>query len=62
LVRVRYTPYWRVARGTGCVSQATGGWTLVRSLRPGFVRIAAAFDPRRILDAGVRCSSPRARP
>ncbi|MEA2219584.1 MAG: hypothetical protein QOJ35_2210 [Solirubrobacteraceae bacterium] len=62
LVRVRYTPYWRITRGTGCVSQASGGWTVVRSLRPGFIRIAATFDPRRILEADKSCSSPPGQP
>lgn len=56
-VRVRYTPYWRVARGAGCVSRAIGGWTLVRSLRPGTVVVEAAFDPRRLLaPKAPRCS------
>ncbi len=60
-VRVRYTPYWRIARGSGCVSRATGGWTLVRSTRPGSIEIGTAFDPRRLLDRRARCSKPRER-
>lgn len=56
LVRVRHTPYWRVARGSGCVSRARGGWTLVRATAPGALTVRASFDPRRLLDAGPRCS------
>jgi hypothetical protein len=60
-VRVRHTPYWRIARGRGCVSRAIGGWTLVRSLRPGTITVEASFDPRRMLARGSRCSVARAR-
>jgi hypothetical protein len=58
-VRVRYTPYWRVSRGTGCVSKANGGWTLVRSLRAGTISVEAAFDPRRLLEGESSCSTPQ---
>ena len=57
-VRVRYTPYWRIARGSGCVSRAIGGWTLVRATHAGTIDIDTAFDPRRILDRAARCSKP----
>ena len=56
LVRIRYTPYWRVARGRGCVLRGRGGWTLVYALRAGALRVDAAFDPRRLLDGDARCS------
>jgi hypothetical protein len=57
LVRIRFTPYWRVASGHGCVLRGAGGWTLVYALRAGPLRVAAAFDPRRLLDAGgARCT------
>lgn len=55
LVRVRWTPYWRVTAGSACVERATGGWTLVRARRPGTIRVAAKFDPRRIVDRGPSC-------
>ena len=54
-VRVRYTPYWRVVRGTGCVSRSRGGWTHVSAPQGGSVGVAASFDPRRILAPGIRC-------
>ncbi len=55
-VRVRHTPYWRIALGSGCVSRAIGGWTLVRSTRPGTITVDAAFDPRRVLQRDMSCS------
>ena len=29
LVRVHWTPYWAIQRGTGCVEQAPGGYTML---------------------------------
>jgi hypothetical protein len=59
LVRIRFTPYWRVASGRGCVLRASGGWTLVYALRAGTLRIDTAFDPRRLLDSDdAHCSPP----
>ena len=54
-VRVRYTPYWRVVRGTGCVSRAAGGWTHVSAPQAGSIGVSASFDPRRMLAPGIRC-------
>ena len=31
LVLIRFTPYWAVARGRGCVAQTAGGWTSLRA-------------------------------
>jgi hypothetical protein len=59
LVRVRWTPYWRVAAGNGCVERATGGWTLVRAREAGTIRVATRFDPRRIVDQGPACEPAR---
>lgn len=61
LVRVRHTPYWRIASGHGCVSRAAGGWTLVRATRAGAITVTATFDPRLLLDGGPRCSQDAAR-
>jgi hypothetical protein len=60
-VRVRHTPYWRVTHGDGCVSEAIGGWTLVRSLRAGPITVQATFDPRQILEDEPICSDDRPR-
>jgi hypothetical protein len=60
LVRVRFTPYWRVASGQGCVMPGSDGWTLVYSLSTGTMRVDASFDPRRLLDGDARCTRPGA--
>jgi hypothetical protein len=57
LVRIRFTPYWRVASGRGCVLRGRGGWTLVYALSTGTLDVHAAFDPRRLLDSDARCSA-----
>jgi hypothetical protein len=56
LVRVRFTPYWAVVRGDGCVERAAGGWTRVRVRTPGPLRVATRFAPGRIVSRGARCS------
>jgi hypothetical protein len=44
VVRVRYTRYWTVTGGRGCVTAAPGGWTAVSVSAPGVVRVAARFS------------------
>jgi hypothetical protein len=46
VVRVRPTPYWRLATGTGCHGRA-GDWTLVRASQPGVFRVVTRFSPGR---------------
>jgi hypothetical protein len=48
-IRVRYTRYWVIARGEGCVAAAPGGWTSVRARGPGTVVVAARFSLGRAL-------------
>jgi hypothetical protein len=55
VVRVRWTPYWKVQRGAGCVSRAPGDWTRVDVRRGGPLRIGIAFTPLRIMATGRRC-------
>ncbi len=55
LVRVRWTPYWSVAKGTGCVEEANG-FTRVRVQEPGRIRLDVSFAPWRALASGPRCS------
>jgi len=55
-VRVRYTPYWELASGRGCVEPAAGGWTRVRAEQPGRIAVRTRFGLGR-----VRASSPRCR-
>jgi len=60
LVRVRFTPYWGVARGHGCVMRSAAGWTLFFALRSGPMKVATRFDPRRLVTQDARCSrAPR---
>ncbi len=44
VVRVRYTPYWTLARGDGCVGRAAGGWTRVLARGPGELLVRARFS------------------
>ncbi len=55
-VRVRYTPYWELASGRGCIGPAPGGWTQVRAEQPGRIAVQTRFGLGR-----VRASSPRCR-
>lgn len=56
LVRVRWTPYWRLVRGGGCVEPAAGGWTAVRLNRRGTARIRTDFALSRIRATTPRCT------
>src|SRR5262249_27310682 len=55
-VRARFTPYWAVVRGRGCVRSGPDGLTQVVARRPGPIAVGARFDPRRIVDHGPRCT------
>jgi hypothetical protein len=52
LVRVQWSPYWRV-RG-GCVERA-GDWTRVTAKRPGPLHMTTSFSLARVLLRGRRC-------
>jgi len=53
--RVRFTPYWQLAAGHGCVSRAAGDWTQVKAAGAGRVRVVIAFSPARVFSSGPRC-------
>ncbi|MBV8948687.1 MAG: hypothetical protein JOZ95_24915, partial [Solirubrobacterales bacterium] len=55
LIRVRYSPYWAVTAGSGCVAPA-GAFTRLEITRPGPLRIAISFSPTRIAARSPRCS------
>ncbi len=55
-VRVRYTPYWALQQGHGCVRSAPGGWTTVQARMSGTIRVGVDFSLARIFDHGPRCS------
>ncbi|MGN6586134.1 MAG: hypothetical protein ACTHKT_01515, partial [Solirubrobacterales bacterium] len=50
LVRVNFTPYWSIARGTGCILRR-GEWTVARASHPGIFRVAADFSVGRAWNA-----------
>jgi hypothetical protein len=54
-VRVRYTPYWALAGGAGCVAP-DGDFTQVTLRRPGRVRLVIRFALRRIASRSPRCT------
>jgi hypothetical protein len=56
VVRVRFTRYWTVVRGRGCVRRAPGGWTSVRAPVTGTVVVAARFSLARAFGAADTCA------
>jgi hypothetical protein len=54
-VRLRFSPYWALTSGTGCIEEGAGGWTSVRAGRAETVRAAIDFSLGRIFDHGARC-------
>jgi hypothetical protein len=56
LVRVRFTPYWRVDQPGACVLPA-GEWTAIDAARAGRVRLSTRFSVARIGATGPRCTS-----
>ena len=59
LVRVRYTPYWTITSGGGCVSRAPGGWTRVDASTRARVLVRASFSLSRAFSPGRSCSHGR---
>ena len=55
IVRVHFSPYWRIADGPGCVEKA-GDWTRVTARRAGRIRLVTTFAPGRAVSRGRRCS------
>lgn len=56
LVRLRWTPYWSLASGSGCVEESPRGFTRVRIAEPGRIRVGLRFAPWRILGDGSSCA------
>jgi hypothetical protein len=54
-VRVRFTPYWALASGSGCVARAPGEWTEVRARRAGRLRLVIRFSLARVFSDAPRC-------
>jgi hypothetical protein len=57
LVRVRWTPYWSIERGSGCVDQAPDGYTMLEVETPGRFRVGVDVSPLRALSSGPRCNA-----
>jgi hypothetical protein len=55
LVRVRFTPYWSIASGRGCVQRAPGGWTELRAPSAESTRVMIGFSLARVFGDGPRC-------
>ena len=57
LVRVRWTPYWSIEDGVGCVKKSPNGFTqiTVDRAREG-CKIGVDFSPLRALSGGERCA------
>ena len=55
VVRVRFTRYWTLARGHGCVRPAPGGWTGLTLTQPGDAVVAASFSLARVFATGGSC-------
>ncbi|MGI8579210.1 MAG: hypothetical protein ACR2K9_01490 [Solirubrobacteraceae bacterium] len=56
MVQVRFTPYWALATGSGCVRRAPGGWTEIDARRAGPLRLVTRFSLLRIGAHGGRCT------
>jgi hypothetical protein len=56
IVRIRFTPYWAILGGHGCMREAPGGWTEVQAQGAGSVRVGIDFSLGRIFDHGPRCT------
>jgi hypothetical protein len=50
LVRVSFTPYWSISRGSGCLVRR-GDWTLVHANGPGVFRVGVDFSLSRAWNA-----------
>jgi MFS family permease len=55
LVRVRFTPYWSISSGRGCVQRTRGDWTELRTASAESVHVAIGFSLARVFGDGPRC-------
>jgi len=56
MVRVRFSPYWALASGHGCVDRAPGGWTQLQVRGGGSAHVVIDFSLARVFDHGPRCA------
>jgi hypothetical protein len=55
VVRVRFTPYWALLNGRGCVRRASGDWTELEAHSMGVLRVGIDFSLARVFAHGPRC-------
>jgi len=55
IVRVRFSPYWALVEGTGCVARGRGGMSRVTLRQTGRARLAIRFSLARLFSRGPRC-------
>jgi len=55
-LRVRFTPYWQIVRGSGCVLSGPRGWTRLRVDEPGPVVLTTEFALGRVGASSPRCT------
>ncbi len=60
ILRVRFSPYWALVQGSGCVSRGPKGMTRVTLRQAGPARLAIRFSLKRVFDRGPRCSNATA--
>jgi hypothetical protein len=56
LVRVRWSPYWALVRGSGCVERGPDDLVRLRVRRAGQLRLDFRFEFGRLFSRGARCS------
>jgi hypothetical protein len=56
LLRIRFSPYWKLVRGVGCVERSPQGWTRLVLRRSGRVLVEPRFAASRMLSDGPRCT------
>lgn len=56
-VRVRWTPYWSIDEGVGCLQESPNGFTRVTVPDAGTIRVGVDFSPLRALSGGQRCAN-----
>ena len=54
-VRVRFSPYWRLAQTGGCIRRAAGDWTRLQVRRGGSFHAVIDFSLARVFAHGPRC-------
>lgn len=54
-VKVRFTPYWALVEGAGCVQRTADGFTSIRADHPGPLRVSVHFSFGRIDATSPRC-------